>query len=159
MTKISKRNVRALRREMRFTRNQASECARNRREMTKRMIQQQKAHNCHTSQLQKRNSVLEMNVRELEMNVRKLNKESLKQQIVIQQQQCALLENGKRNPCLATIPSPHTMDCAKAMIAMSQGVCRDCLGARTILKTKKNIRYNVECKSCVNEEHSKIIHE
>jgi len=37
---------------------------------------------------------------------------------------------------------------AVAMIAMSQQCCRTCLGSGSVLKTKKNIRYSVECKQC-----------
>jgi uncharacterized coiled-coil protein SlyX len=37
---------------------------------------------------------------------------------------------------------------AMSMIAMSEQVCRTCLGSRTIMKIKKNQRYSVECKAC-----------
>ena len=42
----------------------------------------------------------------------------------------------------------ETNEVAVAMIAMSQQCCRTCFGSGSVQKTKKNIRYSVECKQC-----------
>ena len=42
-----------------------------------------------------------------------------------------------------------TFECAKSMIALNQKVCCVCLGTRTVLKTKKNVRYSTVCRACV----------
>ena len=134
MTKNSARHVRALQRAC----NKAVERERIRVEMhIKSKNNREYAVRCKLHTLKKKNEVLKT-------NMRKLHQMFLKQQQVIRQQRCDLLENGKKNP--ATTPS--NLDCAKTMIAMSQQVCPECLGAQTICKTKKNIRYSVECKAC-----------
>tara|TARA_B100000795_G_scaffold237690_2_gene198456 strand:+ start:535 stop:951 length:417 start_codon:yes stop_codon:yes gene_type:complete len=136
MTKISARYVRALQRDL--LRNKAVQRERIHVEMNiKNKKNREYALRCTISTLKKKNEVLKT-------NVRKLHRMFLKQQQVIRQQRCDLLENGKRNP--ATTPS--NLDCAKTMIAMKHQVCPECLGAQTICKTKKNIRYSVKCKAC-----------
>ena len=42
----------------------------------------------------------------------------------------------------------RALECAKSMIALNQRVCCTCLGTRTVLKTKKNIRYSTVCRAC-----------
>lgn len=73
------------------------------------------------------------------------------QQCLIQEQQTRLVHlqqghnkwvNGQR------AAERETNAVAVAMIAMSQQCCRTCLGSGSVLKTKKNIRYSVECKQC-----------
>jgi hypothetical protein len=139
MPKISKRDVRALEREVKQSRKRLSEYEGNHIKMTKKI---KSMRNTHVNEILK----LKNDKNILEMNVRKLYEMFLKQQKVIRQQQSDLLENCKRNPHLAETDS--NLDCAKTMISMSQQVCSECLGTRTILKTKKNIRYSAECKSC-----------
>ena len=139
MTKISNREMRTLKREVLQLRKNALESERNRIQMNKKIKTIQNAHICQSSKFKKHTEMLEMNVREL-------RKKFLKQERVIRQHQSDILENCKMNPHLSS--SDSNLDCAKAMIAMSQQVCRECLGARTILKSKRNIRYNVECKRC-----------
>lgn len=139
MTKISNREMRALKREVLQLRKKVFECERNRTQLNKKIKTIQDAHICQTSKLKNHKKILEM-------NVRKLHKMFLKQQKVIHQQQSDILENCKRNPQLSA--SDSNLECAKSMISMSQQVCRECLGARTILKSKKNIRYSADCKSC-----------
>ncbi len=139
MPKISKRDVRALKREVTQLHQRIAEYERNRTEMTKKIKSIRNTHINETSKLNNHKKILEM-------NVRKLHEMFLKQQKVIRQQQQNLLENCKRNPHL--VETDSNLECAKSMISMSQQVCGECLGSRTILKTKKNIRYSVECKSC-----------
>ena len=73
------------------------------------------------------------------------------QQRLLQEQQTRLAQlqrwhnkwvNGQR------AAERETNAVAVAMIAMSQQCCRTCLGSGSVLKTKKNIRYSVECKQC-----------
>ena len=42
----------------------------------------------------------------------------------------------------------RVLECAKSMVALNQRVCCTCLGTRTVLKTKKNIRYSTVCRAC-----------
>mgnify|MGYP006085588085 CR=1 FL=1 len=141
MTKNSARHVRALQRAC----NKAVERERIRVEMhIKNKKNREYAVRCKLYTLNKKNHTLNKKNEVLKMNMRKLHQMFLKQQQVIRQQRCDLLENGKGNP--ATTPS--NLDCAKTMIAMKHQVCPECLGAHTIYKTKKNIRYSVECKAC-----------
>ena len=90
--------------------------------------------------------LVSMNARNttLSKNVRTIYDMFLKQQVVIHRQQVQIRHlHANRNPVCN-----DNEDCAKSMIALSQQLCRNCLGTRTILKTKKHIRYSTECKVC-----------
>lgn len=47
-----------------------------------------------------------------------------------------------------TVLNQRALECAKSMIALNQRVCCTCLGTRTVLKTKKNLRYSTVCRAC-----------
>ena len=80
----------------------------------------------------------------LSKNVRTIYDMFLKQQAIIRQQRADIRQlQANRSPVCS-----KNEDCAKSMIALSQQLCPDCLGTRTIFKTKKHIRYSTECKSC-----------
>lgn len=128
MTKITKRDLRHQRRHARALRLKVADCERDRVEMKKKLSAMNSKHLKQLNQLKSRNKVLEKNISELRQTC-------LKQQEMIRQQHQPL-------------PTAVNLDCAKAMIALSLQVCRTCLGTKTMLKTKKNIRYSVECKSC-----------
>lgn len=130
MTKITKRDLRHQRRHARALRLKVADCERDRVEMKKKLSAMNYKHLKQLNQLKSRNKVLEKNISELRQTC-------LKQQEMIRQQ---------HQP--ATLPTAANLDCAKAMLALSLQVCRTCLGTKTMLKTKKNIRYSVECKSC-----------
>lgn len=130
MTKITKRDLRHQRRYARALRLKVSDCERDRVEMKKKLSAMNNMYLLQLNQLKSRNKLLEKNISELRQMC-------LKQQEMIRQQ---------HQP--ATLPTAANLDCAKAMLALSLQVCRTCLGTKTMLKTKRNIRYSVECKSC-----------
>lgn len=77
-------------------------------------------------------------------NVRLLHQMFLKQQTVIRKLQSELRHKYNKIPAL----SNPTADAARSMIVLSEQLCSHCLGTRHVLKTKKNIRFSVECKAC-----------
>ena len=128
MTKITKRDLRNQRRQTRALRLKVSDCERDRVEMKKKLSAMNYMHLKQLNQLKSRNNVLEQNIRQMKQ----------------QEQQQHRVQPKKKKP----LPTAANLDCAKAMLALSLQVCRTCLGTKTMLKTKKNIRYSVECKSC-----------
>jgi len=100
--------------------------------MKKKMASVNYMHLKQLNQLKSRNNVLKKNISEL------------RKMFLKQQEQQHRVQSTKKKP----LPTVANLDCAKAMLALSLQVCRTCLGAKTMLKTKKNIRYSVECKSC-----------
>ena len=134
MTKISSRQVRSLTRELLKTKDNAAKTARKVSVMSK-----------EASTSSKKLSIAVLRNNTLSKNVRTMYDMFLKQQAIICQQRTEIRQfNAIKTPS----PSTDNEDCAKTMIALSQQLCCDCLGTRTILKTKKHIRYSVECKTC-----------
>ena len=110
------------------------------------------------SALVRRNQALGNRLRlsQLQNQTSKQNFGSLQQMLVEQQQsnremrvQLAHLHRLQHDIDNAASEAVRaTTGVAIAMIAMSEQVCRTCLGSRTIMKTKKKQRYSVECKAC-----------
>jgi hypothetical protein len=134
MPKISTREVRRINRELLNTQNNLAESARKLAVVTK----EASASKNKLYYIVSRNTTLSKNVRTL-YNL------FLSQQSIVRQQQADIRQLNTRKK---QTQSTDNEDCAKSMIAMSQLLCCECLGTCTILKTKKHIRYNVECKSC-----------
>ena len=89
--------------------------------------------------------------RRLHKNMQSWRELFSKQQLRLREQQSRLLsfeQLQRKQDNISRQMARDTQQVAAAMIAMSQQVCSACLGARTVLKTKKNIRYSVECQQC-----------
>jgi len=137
MPKISDRDVRSLRRELHDARSKVLQI---KKDSTYKLLECRK----HL-QIAKASNVI------LRQNAISLHDMFSDQQQTIRE----------RNATIATLERVHyteenkaiakkkeTTDVAAAMIAMSQQVCRTCLGTGSVFKTKKNIRYSARCKSC-----------
>lgn len=144
MPKISERNVRALRREVVKSSRLLAETHQN-------------AISCRAkASVDRKSSVLLLKKKEvanqqLRQNISYFQKLFGRQQRLIREQQarlqqlqqvCNMWENKQKELVR------ETNEVAVAMIAMSQQCCPACLGSGSVLKTKKNIRYSVECKQC-----------
>ena len=134
MTKTSTRQVRSLTRELFKTKNNTAKTVRNLSAKTE-----------EASKSKQQVSVMISWNKTLSKNVRTFYDMFLKQQAIIRQQQAKIRDlNFQSKP----VQSTENENCAKTMIALSQQLCCDCLGTRTIFKTKKHIRFSVECKAC-----------
>ena len=138
MTKDSSaRNVRRLRRELHIAHSSMRQSSSNAITVANRTRIEHAVAAKRISSLKSRNSIACQ-------NVRLLHQMFLKQQTVIRKLQSELRDKYKKNPAL----SNPTADAARSMIVLSEQLCSHCLGTRHVLKTKKNIRFSVECKAC-----------
>jgi hypothetical protein len=133
----SARNVRRLRRELRIAQSSVRQSFSNAISVANRTRIEHAVAAKKISSLKSRNN-------SACQNVRLLHQMFLKQQTVIRKLQSELRDKYKKNPAL----SNPTADAARSMIVLSEQLCAHCLGTRHILKTKKNIRFSVECKAC-----------
>lgn len=144
MPKISERTVRALRREVAQSSRLVAETHQN---VIRCLAKASVGHTSSVSLLKKKEAAN----RQLRQNISYFQKLFGRQQRIIREQQarlqqlqqvCNMRENKKKELVR------ETNEVAVAMIAMSQQCCPACLGSGSVFKTKKNIRYSVECKQC-----------
>jgi hypothetical protein len=144
MPKNSDRTVRTLRREAVKHRRLLAQTHQN---VIRSVEKASNDHNASANLLKRKEDVN----RQLRQHLASFQTLFTQQQRIIREQQTRLVHlqrghnkwvNGQR------AAERETNDVAVAMIAMSQQCCRTCLGSGSVLKTKRNIRYSVECKQC-----------
>lgn len=144
MTKISQRAVRTLRREVAKNSRMLAQTHRN---VICCLDKASIDHKAYVSLLTSQENANQ----QLRQNIVSFQKLFTKQQRIIREQRSRLQHlqhvcNKREDEQKAM--ERETTEVAVAMVAMSQQCCRTCLGSGSVQKTKKNIRYNVECKQC-----------